>query len=64
VGLLTEQIADLFSRARRYYAEARACENAECRRRFFLVAEDYFRQAKELQRKQVRRPGISINAPE
>lgn len=54
MGLLSDQIADLFERARRCYADARTCENADTKRRLVLMADDYARQAKEMQCRQER----------
>ncbi len=54
MGFFTDQIADLFERARQCYADARACDNADIKRRLVVMADDYFRQAKEMQRKQER----------
>jgi hypothetical protein len=52
MGLLSEQVADLFERARQCYADARACDDAETRRRLVVMADAYVGQAKEMQRKQ------------
>jgi hypothetical protein len=46
MGFLSDQIAELFGRARRYYASARVCEDADLKRRLVLMAGDYVRQAK------------------
>ena len=54
MGLLSDQIADLFQRAQRCYAYARVCEDANVKRRSVAMADDYVRQAKEMQRKQER----------
>ena len=54
MGILSAQIADLFQRAQRCYAHARVCDEANVKRRSVAMADDYVRQAKELQRKQER----------
>jgi hypothetical protein len=54
MALLSNQIADLFQRARLCYADARACGDADVKRRLVAMADDYIRQAKEMQRKQER----------
>jgi hypothetical protein len=54
MGLLSDEIADLFGRARQCYAEARACDDADIKRRLVAMADDYVRQAKEMQCKQER----------
>jgi hypothetical protein len=52
MGLLSEQVADLFERARQCYADARACDDAGAKRRLVAMADAYVRQAKDMQRKQ------------
>ena len=54
MGILSDQITELFGCARRYYASARVCEDADLKRRLVLMADDYVRQAKEMQSKQER----------
>jgi hypothetical protein len=54
VAILSDQIAELFGRARRYYASARVCEDADLKRRLVLMADDYVRKAKGMQGKQER----------
>jgi hypothetical protein len=54
MALLSNQIADLFQRARLCYADARACGDADVKRRLVAMADDYIRQAKEMQGKQER----------
>jgi hypothetical protein len=52
MGLLSNQIAALLERARQCYADARVCDNAKLKRELVAKGDDYFRQAKEMQRKQ------------
>jgi hypothetical protein len=62
MGLLSDQIAALYRCAQQHYAAARACDDAATKRRLVAMADDYVRQAKDMQRKQeqierVRAPG-------
>ena len=52
MGLLTAQIADLFRRAQQHYADARTCNDADTKRKLLSMADEYVRQAKNMQCKQ------------
>jgi len=43
MGLLSDQTADLFGRARQNYAKARACDDVDIKRRLVAMADDYVR---------------------
>jgi hypothetical protein len=54
MGLLSNQIAALFERARRCYEDAQACTDAKDKRRLVAMGDAFVQQAKQMQLRQER----------